>query len=71
LLAGEGVVARERSRVSMADQVTSRVADVRHRYAIEPENAGYYCSSHSGAAWTGSCSCIVHARIRRLNQARQ
>src|SRR5258708_3474330 len=57
--------------MSMADQIASRVTGVRNHYAIEPENASYNCSSHSGAPRTGSCSSFVDARIRRLNQARQ
>src|SRR5271157_5762039 len=53
-----------------ANQVTSRVSDMRDHGAIEPDGAGHQRGSHSGAR-TGRSATLVHLSVGSLNEPSQ
>ena len=71
LLAGDGVVARQRLGVAAPDEVAARISDVGHGHAIEAQSASHDGGGHRDAARRGGAAGFVHMGIGGLDQAAQ
>jgi hypothetical protein len=69
LIVDDSVVARQRHRVTMADQVTPRISDVRDGGAIMPQRAGHNGRGHLDSAGAGCATRFVYLDVGCLNQA--
>ncbi len=71
LLVGKGVISRDSGGVSLAHQITARIAGVRDNGVIVAEGARHDGGGHIAAGWSGGQTCFKHFGIGGLHKARQ
>ncbi len=71
LLAGDGVVARQRLGVAAPDEIAARIAYVGHGHPIEAQSASHKGGRHRDAARSGVAAGLVHVHVGGLDQAAQ